>query len=343
MTRRVLRRSGMPAALVALVLGLSACSSPVSELEDHNLIEQGNAVPAESPQAYEPEGGEVIPEPGSVRALVAIGDRVAAQVQDPSGLEFGRVDGTEWVSESFVELPADSGVATGSQDGTVVVPYGDGVVLVSASGDVREISGLGEVSAAALASDGRILTGTRDGEVVVRDADGAEQHRLGGLTSVDQLTVARDGSVTALSRPDTVIATIDLDENGAGPLLRAGKGAGMLDGFGERSVAASDTVGGTLLIYSASPVRLHQQFPVAAGPWGVADDQTRELVWVTSTGTNVVQAYDLGDGVGVLRADIPTVRQPDSVVVTDSGTVVVGSADGAGLHLFSPDLAESAG
>lgn len=343
MTRRVLRRSGMPAAFVALAVGLSACSSPVDQLEDHNLIEHGNAVPAEAPQAYQPEGGEVISDPGSVRALVAVGDLVAAQVSDPPGLEIGLVDGTDWEPEEFVELPADAGEASASGDGTIVVPYGDGVVLVEPSGNTRDISGLGPVSAAAIAIDGRLVTGTRDGEVMVRDADGTEQHRLGGLTSVDQLTVARDGSVTALSRPDTVIATVDLDENSAGPLLRAGKGAGMLDGFGERSVAASDTVGGTLLIYSASPVRLHQQFPVAAAPWGVADDQMRELVWVTSTGTNVVQAYDLGDGVGVLRADIPTVRQPDSVVVTESGTVVVGSADGAGLHLFMPDLAESAG
>ena len=176
----------------------------------------------------------------------------------------------------------------------------------------------------------------------MRDADGAEQRRIGGLTAVDRISVARDGSVTALSRPDTVIASIDLESDNAGPLLRAGKGAGQLDEFGERSVVASDTVGGTLLVYSTSPVRLHQQFPVAAAPWAVAEDTSRGLVWVTSTGTNTVQAYDLGDGVGIQRADIPTVRQPDSLAVIDSGTVVVGSADGAGLHLIRPTLTEPA-
>ena len=340
--RRVLRSSGVPAALVALAVVTGACSPVATQLEDHNLIEQGNAVPAESPPADEPETGVVVSDPGSVRALMAAGDRVVAQVDDPPGLQIGRVDGTSWVPEDSVELPADSGTATGSADGTVVVPHSDGVVVVSPSGDVRDLTGLGEVSGAAMAADGRLLTGTPDGEVVVRDADGAELNRLGGLTSVDQLEVAREGSVTALSRPDTVIASVDLEGDSAGPLLRAGKGAGVLDGFGERSVAASDTVGGTLLIYSTAPVRLHQQFPVAAAPWAVAGDPTRDLVWVTSTATNVVQAYDLGDGVGVLRAEIPTVRQPDSVVVTGSGTVVVGSADGAGLHLFRPDLAESA-
>lgn len=74
----------------------------------------------------------------------------------------------------------------------------------------------------------------------------------------------------------------------------------------------------------------------------MAEDPTRQVVWVASTGTNTIQAYDLGDGVGILRADIPTVRQPDSLAVTESGTVVVGSADGAGLHLLRPTLTEPA-
>lgn len=338
MHRRVLRRSGVPAALVALAIGLTACSSPTSELEDQNRVAQGNAAPAESPQVSDPEGGELIPVPGSVRSLVAVGETVAAQVEDPPSLRIGRVDGTDWSGEDTVPLPADSGVASAAQDGTIVVPHPDGVVLVSPEGRARRLDGLGPVTAAALTADGKVLTGTSDGEIVVRDADGTELHRISGLTAVDRISVAVDGSITALSRPDTVIASIDPEKDTAGPLLRAGKGAGLLDEFGERSVVASDTVGGTLLVYSTSPVRLHQQFPVAAGPWAVAGDDTRGLVWVTSTATNTVQAYDLGDGVGVLRADIPTVRQPDSLAVTGSGTVVVGSADGAGLHLIRPTL-----
>ncbi|MEB8325088.1 hypothetical protein NGF75_03680 [Dietzia kunjamensis] len=332
----------MPAALIALAVALTACSSPTAELEEQNRIAQGNASPAESPQVYDPAGGDVIPVPGSVRSLVAVGDRVVAQVDDPPSLEIGRIDGTRWVEEDSVPLPPGAGDASATDDGTVVVPHSDGVVLVSATGQVREITGLGPVTAAALTTDGRLLTGTPQGEIVVRDADGAEQRRIGGLTAVDRISVARDGSVTALSRPDTVIASIDLESDNAGPLLRAGKGAGQLDEFGERSVVASDTLGGTLLVYSTSPVRLHQQFPVAAAPWAVAEDTSRGLVWVTSTGTNTVQAYDLGDGVGIQRADIPTVRQPDSLAVTDSGTVVVGSADGAGLHLIRPTLTEPA-
>lgn len=342
MPLRVHRRTALTAALIALAVGLSGCSSATSQLEEYNQIEQGNARPAESPQVSDPVEGEVVPVPGTVVALVAAGDRVAAQVENPPGLEIGRVDGSRWIPESSVDLPADAGIATAGQDGSVLVPYGDGVVVVSPSGEAREVSGLGPVTAAAVTDDGRILTGGTDGTVVVRDSDGVEQRRVTGLTAVDQITVARDGSVTVLSRPDTVIASVDLDEDGAGPLLRAGKGAGMMTGLGEGTVVASDTVGSTLLVYSTSPVRLHQQFPVAARPWAVAADDSRNVVWVTSTGTNTIQAYDLGDGMGVRRAEIATVRQPDSLAVTESGTVVVGSSDGAGLHLIRPTLSAPA-
>lgn len=342
MNRRVLRRSGVPAALLALAVGLSACSSATSQLEEGQLA-QGNAVPAESPQVFEPEGGELVPVPGSVRALVAVGDRVAAQLTMPSSLEIGRVEGTGWVPEVTVELPDDAGVATAGDDGTIVVPYDDGVVVVSPDGDSRRVSGLGPVTAAAVTPDGKLITGTAEGEVVIRDGEGTEQNRVAGLTTVDAINVARDGSITALSRPDTVIASIDPTQTQAGPLLRAGRGAGMLGDFSEGSLIASDTVGGTLLVYSTSPVRLHQQFPVAAAPWAVAAAPSGSVVWVASTGTNTLQAYDLGDGIGVLLAEIPTVRQPDSLAVTDSGTVVVGSADGAGLHLIRPTLTDPVG
>ncbi|HMT50060.1 MAG TPA: hypothetical protein PKC36_07935 [Dietzia sp.] len=337
MPLRVHRRTALPAALLALAVGLTGCSA-TSQLEEFNQVQQGDARPAESPQVANPVEGEVVPALGTVLALVAIGDLVAAQVDDPPGLEIGRVDGTRWIPETTVDLPAGAGLASPGHDGTVLVPYGDGVVVVTPAGDARTISGLGPVTAAAVTADGRILTGDPDGDVVVRDAEGVEQNRVTGLNSVDRISVARDGSVTALSRPDTIIARIDPGETGAGPLLRAGKGAGMLAAFGEGTVVASDTVGGTLLVYSTSPIRLHQQFPVAAAPWAVAGDDAGGLVWVTSTGTNTVQAYDLGDGIGVRRADIATVRQPDSLVVTESGTVVVGSSDGEGLHLIRPTL-----
>lgn len=339
MPLRARRRSALPAALLALTLGLSGCSQTSDQLDEYREIEQGSAQPADSPPVSDPVEGEVVEVSGPVRALLADGDRLTAQFDAPARLEIGRVEGTTWRPERTVELPEDVETASSALDGTVLVPHGDGLVVVPPTGPERDLSGLGPVTAAGLTADGRILTGNDAGDVVVRDADGVEQHRVTGLDAVDRLTVARDGSVTALSRPDTVIANIDLSEDRAGPLLRAGMGAGMLDTLAGESVVASDTVGGTLLVYGTSPVRLHQMFPVAAAPWAVAEDASRDLVWVTSTGTNRVQAYHLGDGLGERRVDVATVRQPDSVAVTESGTVVVGSGDGAGLHLLRPEPA----
>lgn len=343
MTLRVRRRTALPAALVALAVGLTGCAQASNQLEEHNAIEQGNARPAASPPAAKPSEGTVVTMRGPVRALASAGDRLSVQLAEPARLLVGRVEDTRWTEERAVDLPADAGVASAAADGTVLVPYGDGLVVVPPAGPERRISGLGAVTAAALLADGRILTGHAGGEIAVRDAEGAEQHRIRGLTAVDALSVAEDGSVTALSRPDTVLASVDLGADVAGPLLRAGKGAGMIAPFAGDSVVAGDTVGDALLLYSTSPVRLHQMFPVADAPWAVAEDPGREVVWVTSTGANTLQAYDLGDGFGSRRADVPTVRQPDSLAVTRSGTVVVGSADGSGLHLLRPTLDDPEG
>src|SRR5699024_3119548 len=241
---RARRRSVVPAALLALVLGLSGCSQTADQPDQEAAVEQGHARPAESPQAAGPAEGATVDTPATVRTLLASGEQVTAQVDDPSRLEIGTVEGTRWSSERTVELPAAAGDASVALDGTVLVPHSDGVVVVPPSGPERDLTGLGPVTTAAMTPDGRILTGT---------ADGAELYRLSGLESVDRIAVARDGSVTALSRPDTVLASIDLDEEQAGPLLRAGKGAGMLSTFSSGSVVASDTVGDTLLVYSTSP------------------------------------------------------------------------------------------
>lgn len=334
---RAHRRSALPAALIALALGLGGCSPAADQLQERNAIDHGHAQPAQSPPAADVTEGEVVELDGDIRVLLASGEQVTAQLESPPRLETGTVDGAAWTPERTVELPESAGTAWGATDGTVLVPHDDGLVVVPPEGPERDLTGLGPVTAAALTDDGRILTGDDDGDVVVRDADGVEQHRVPGLQAVDRISVSRDGSVSALSRPDTVLGSVSLEEDEAGPLLRAGRGAGMLAPYGAGSVVVSDTVGDALLVYSTSPVRLHQMFPVAGSPWAVAEDTTRELAWVTSTAENRVQAYDLRDGLGDKRFDVATVRQPDALAVTDSGTVVVGSAAGEGLHLLRPD------
>lgn len=342
MPHRSRRLPAIPAAAlalpVALVLGLTGCTS-TDHLDEYNQVTQGDARPAESPAATRVTEGEQVRLDAPVRALVASGDTVAVQYARGDRLVLGEVRGTRWTQRAAVTLPAGAGDATPGPDGSVLVPFPDGVVVVAADGGERRVTGTGPVSAAAVLPDGRLLTGTTEGVVTVRDADGTKRSEIPGLRSVDQLVTARDGSVSALSRPDTVFASIDPGSREAGPLLRAGKAGGRAAPLGAASAVVSDTTGDALLVYSTSPVRLNQMFPVPDAPWAVSDDPTRGVVWTTSTGTNRLLAYDLRDGEGTRRAELDTVRQPDSLAVTASGTVVVGSAAEGVLHLVTPALA----
>ena len=331
-------------ALTAALLGalaLTGCTT-TDHLDEYNEVKQGDARPAVAPPASAVTEGRTVDVDGPVRAMVASGDGVAVQLADRDRLLWGRVTGTEWVPGPVVDLPAGAGDAAPGIDGGVVVPYGDGFVLVDPRGETRRVDGLGAVTAVAQLRDGRVATADPSGTVTIRAADGSAEHEVPGLSAVDQLVVARDGSLSALSRPDTVFASIDPRGPEAGPKLRAGRGAGRAAVYSGDSTIVSDTVGDALLVYSTSPVSLHQMFPVPHAPWAVADDPTRSVVWVTSTGSNRVLAYDLRDGQGVERADVATVRQPDSMVVTDSGTLVVASATDGVLHLLTPTLADTA-
>ena len=334
-------RSRTLTAVLVGALALSGCTT-TDHLDEYNEVQQGDARPAEAPGAGAVSEGRTIAIEGPVRSMVVSGDTVAVQLTDRGRLLLGRVSGTDWVPGAEVDLPAGAADVAPAADGGVLVPFDDGFLLVDPDGATQRVGGLGPVTAIAQLPDGRVATGDPSGTVTIRRADGSAEHEVPGLTAVDQLVVARDGSLSALSRPDTVFASIDPQGPEAGPKLRAGRGAGRAVAYSENSTVVSDTVGNALLVYSTSPVSLHQMFPVPHAPWAVADDPTRSVVWVTSTGSNRVLAYDLRDGQGIERADVATVRQPDSMVVTETGTLVVASATDGLLHLLTPRLAAPA-
>ena len=330
------RRRALPVALLAVALAAGGCGT--SHLDDYNAVEQGNARPADSPAVSRTPAGTLARVGGPVRGIVALGDSAAVQLASPPRLLLGDVHGTAWTARHTIDLPPDAGDASPGADGGVLVPYSDGVVVVDRDGGSHRMGGLGPVTAAAVLPDGRLVTGGPGGDVTVRAADGRVEHDVPGLTAVDQLVVPANGSLAAVSRPDTVFGAVDPNSDEAGPLLRAGKGAGRAAPFSDGAVVVSDTTGNALLVYSTSPPMLRQMFPVAAAPWAVSGDPSRNVVWTTSTGTDTLLAYDLGDGLGVTRAELPTVRQPNSLAVTTGGIVLVGSGSGDALQLIDPRL-----
>jgi DNA-binding beta-propeller fold protein YncE len=120
--------------------------------------------------------------------------------------------------------------------------------------------------------------------------------------------------------------------------VRAGAGPTHVVADGHGGLVVADTRGGALLRYRLHPdVRLLERLALSGRPYGLAADPGRRAVWVTLTDSNRLV------GLRVTRdrlrpfANLPTVRQPNSVAVdVASGRVdVAGSAEGI-LQIITP-------
>lgn len=144
--------------------------------------------------------------------------------------------------------------------------------------------------------------------------------------------------VLVLDRVHTSVTPVRTDTGEKQAALRAGQGAtnGVLDRYGR--LLAVDTRSQQLLAFSTGePLVLKQRYPTPGAPYGLAYDPTRDLAWVSLTGTNEVVGYDVAGGEPQERYRFPTVQQPDAVSVDPaSGQVLVASATGAGVQVVRP-------
>ena len=328
------RVSGLAALAGAAVLGLSGCAT--SHLDEFNSVEMGNASPEILPTETDP-AGEVTELGSPVIGAVSLDDGgVVLQLDDPDRVEFGHISDGEFVSDEEVALPEDALPVVASSEG-VLVGSAEGIGRATADGGFEPIGDTGPVTAVAELEDGRILTGHDDGTVAVRSADGGENARLESLEGIDQL--AASGNVGfAVSRGDTTVASVYPDSNEIGPVLRPGKAAGVAATTDEGWAAVSDTTGNALMIFDADPLRLHQMFPVGKAPWAVAAVPGTSIVWVALSGENRVVAIDISSGQGREVAAFDTVSAPHSLGVAEDGSLVVGSADGSGVQIISPEV-----
>ncbi len=100
----------------------------------------------------------------------------------------------------------------------------------------------------------------------------------------------------------------------------------------------ADTQGDALLQFRLAPrLELQGRTSAPGSPYGLAVDELRRRLWVTSTATNRLNEYALGGRAPRLLATYPTVRQPNTVAVdTRSGRVfVAGRAEGV-LQILTP-------
>ncbi|MXQ76175.1 hypothetical protein GSM98_08315 [Rhodococcus rhodochrous] len=333
MGRAGIRAVTMVGAIAMVVL--AGCSSE-STPDVLQTIEP--ATPAAAPEVGPSPAGDVRPLDLQVDALVVEPSTgtFAALVDD--GARLALFDDTVFdgagAEPRLVDLPSSAATVVTGPEGSVLAPVSGAVLRIDAAdGTITEVPVDGNAASAAVLSDGRWAVGTDDGRVLVVDPESGEvATTLGGLASVDALAVTGD-AVAALDRRQTSLTELDLADAHLGPALRAGEGATQLttDPFGR--VVVTDTTGDELLVYTLDAIVLRQRYPVGPAPYAVTYDETRDLIWVTLTGSNEVVGYDLSTGIPRERHRFATVRQPNSIAVDPAdAALVIASATGDGLQ-----------
>lgn len=298
----------------------------------------GNAtpVPAASPAAPDTAIGKSKKIDEGITDAVLVGDRVVLKA---GGKIFaGPLNNP---IERSMKLDAKCGeLAPGGPN--ALLPCEDGIHVITDQATETAVVGRGtHYSAAVGLAGGRIIGAHADSNVVdVFGADGELASDFKAANNGSQLVeipkADNDADVKLLevNRPETSVHELKLDESRAGSALRAGIGVGKV-ASGDHVIAAADTKGNQLLIYTATDIiRLHQAAPAPEAPWAVAVDESRGIVWVTSTKVNKLTGYDISSGTPVKVADINTVADPQSIVATEDGQIGVFSATGDGAQIF---------
>lgn len=333
-----IRLSAAIAGIAALALPLAACGS---DAEGEVTAGMGNATPSPAAGAPADEpAGEVVDLGKDVTGALVVGDRILLRAGSEvlSGTPDDPAKKTNPVDEACGDLAPAGNVA--------VLPCPDGIHVLAEDGSGTAVIGRGTAYSAAVGlDDGRIVGHRSDSDRVdVFGADGEHADDFAvSRTGSQLLSVPSDRESAVLleiNRAETSVHEIILDESRPGSGLRAGIGVGPAAVGSDGIVAAVDVKGGQLLIYTAGDVvRLHNSTPVPEGPWAVAVDSARNLVWVTSTVDGVLTAYDVSTGTALKAAQLPAVADAQALVITADGDLVAYSASGAGAqHVTAGDV-----
>lgn len=276
-----------------------------------------------------PEGLVADPKTG----LVAVALRAPGRLALVDGRS-GRVTGT-------VTLPGSARhVALAAAGGPVLVPVEDRGMLVQVglpTGKVltRTIVGRGAHDAAAWA--GRVFVSDEGAAAVSVIQDGQVVATLTGPQQPGGVA-AGDGRIGVVDVRAGLLYVYDPTTLGPVDQVPAGAGPTHVVADGHGGLVVADTRGGALLRYRLRPdVRLLERLALSGRPYGLAADPGRRAVWVTLTDTNrLVGLRVTRDGLRPF-ANLPTVRQPNSVAldVTSGRVDVAGSADGM-LQILTP-------
>jgi DNA-binding beta-propeller fold protein YncE len=99
---------------------------------------------------------------------------------------------------------------------------------------------------------------------------------------------------------------------------------------------AADTRGDAVRVFSTEPREL-ASVPQPGGPYGIAYDPTRDLLWVASSGTNEVVGYDMAQDTPREVKRVATVQNPYTVAVDAlTGRLFVAGVTAAVVQIVDP-------
>lgn len=289
-----------------------------------------------------PPAGSVVPTPAGSTVLAHSGKSLAVLGADGTSVLRLSTDaiGGESTTIRTPRLTRVIGVGDGGFVGagpeTLVRIGADGVVSTSPTS-------VAEPTALARTHSGQILVGAGNGHLVVFDQDFKQIRDIGGFVGVDDITVSPAGAdlpgeqVVVLDKAQSSVTPVDISNGEFGAALRAGNGAteATVDHYGR--ILVSNTRDDEIIGFFGSPLVMRFRYPVPHGPYAVDYDDTRNLLWVSTTANNEVVAYDLAGGEPVEKHRFAAVAQPDALAVDDTtGAVYVLSTRDGGVQVVEP-------
>ncbi|MGH2989227.1 MAG: YncE family protein, partial [Solirubrobacterales bacterium] len=240
---------------------------------------------------------------------------------------------------ALAESPRHLSLASG---GRVLVPAerSNELIEVRLPGGATRSVEVGEFPHDAAASSGRVFVGNEFGDTITVLEDGEVAGLLEAPAQPGGLATPSDGELVVVAVAERVVRSYDastLEQHGT---VSGGVGPTHAVSGCDRRAYVADTGGEAVLVYEVEPeLRRVDRVELSGGPYGIALDCRRGVLWVTLPGENRLVALRLPGRAGAVRelASFATVRQPNSVAADPrSGRVFVAGRDSGTLQILNP-------
>jgi DNA-binding beta-propeller fold protein YncE len=333
--------------VAALLIGVLVAAAGCGEPPPGTTTTTGPPPPAEphvAPEQTEPIAGWTVPVGDAPEGVVvdAVTRTVAVAKRNPN---------------EVVLLNADSGAVVGrtplpgfarhlqlaAPRAPVLVPVESAnslvrIVLPSGRAEPPITTGTGPHDATQARNGIVFISNEFGGTVVALRGDTIVKDFAGGIQPGGIAAVGDSVGLIDVRRNDlTVYDAEALRVVGSVP---AGTGPTHLVADRHGRLIAADTRGDTIRVFMPQPTPLEVASVVQpGGPYGIAYDATRDMLWVTSTGTNEVIGYDMTDATPREVQRLPTVQNPNTLGVdVTTGRLFIAGVPGGVVQIVDPPM-----